>query len=111
MKLGQYKEAEFEFKFFNRRKFKADSANTPFIRKSLFNHARALIQLERYPEALESLEKVLKAKPGNDQLTEADILIERGIARKNAGKNGFLSDWNQAKKLGSKQAERLLQEQ
>ena len=111
MKLGQYKEAEFEFKFFNRRKFKPDSANTPFIRKTLFNHARALIKLERYPEALETLEKVLKAKPGNDQLTEADILIERGIARKNAGKNGFLSDWNQAKKLGSKQAERLLQEQ
>ncbi len=48
-------------------------------------------------------------EPDNGHVSEADLLLFRGIARKNAGKNGFLSDWNQAKKLGSIKAAQLLE--
>ncbi|NND31950.1 MAG: tetratricopeptide repeat protein [Saprospiraceae bacterium] len=108
-KLQQYEEAEFEFRFFNRRTFKEKSYNYAFIRQTLFNYGKVLLELGKFKEALEVFEKVMKAKVTPDGITEADILVQRGIARKNAGKNGFISDWNAAKKLGSAQADRLLQ--
>ncbi len=109
MQLDQFKEAEFEFRFFNRRRFKKDSANYPFRRVTLYNHAQVLIELQKFDEALEALDKVIKMDDAKENIPEADILVFRGIARKNAGKNGFVSDWNQASKLGSKRARQLLE--
>lgn len=107
-KLEQYKEAEFEFRFFTRRKFSPDSVNYQHRLGTLYNHGKALLKLEKYSEALEALEKALKVMEGEDKSLEAELLVSRGIARKNTGKNGFLSDWKQAKNLGSKQAIQLL---
>ncbi len=109
MKIGQFKEAEFEFRFFNRRKFAKESANYPHRRAVLYNHGKVLLELEKYNEALEALEKALELSQSEDKSLEADMLVSRGIARKNMGKNGFLSDWNQAKDLGSKKAIQLLE--
>jgi tetratricopeptide (TPR) repeat protein len=107
--LKQYTEAEFEFRFFNQRKFKEKSTNFPFVRSTLFNYGKILLELAKYKEALEVFEKLMKSPAAQDGLSEADILVNRGIARKNAGKNGFMADWNAAKKLGSAQADQLLQ--
>jgi tetratricopeptide (TPR) repeat protein len=109
MHLKQYKEAEFEFRFFNKRTFKKQSNNFPFRRQTLYNQARALIELSKYEDALVALDKAFKLEPGAENLSEADLLLYRGIARKHAGKNGFLADWNKAKKLGSKRAVQLLE--
>jgi hypothetical protein len=69
------------------------------------------LELGKYPEALEAFEKTMKAKPVQDSISEADMLVHRGLARKHCGKNGFVSDWNEAKKLGSAMAAKLLQDQ
>ncbi len=109
MRLKQYKEAEFEFRFFNRRSFTKDSSNYPHRLATLYNHGKALLALENYKEALEAVEKALVILEGEDKSLEAELLVNRGIAKKNTGKNGFLSDWNQAKNLGSKTAIKLLE--
>lgn len=109
LQLKQFTEAEFEYRFFNKRVFKDKSSNAPYRRMTLFNHGKVLLELEKYVEALDAFEKAMKVKSGPDLITEADILVYRGIARKQAGKNGFLSDWTEAKKLGSAHADQLLQ--
>ena len=108
MKLDQYKEAEFEFRFFSRRTFSPESENFQHRLAALYNHGKVLLALEKYTEALETLEKAIKVMEGEDKSLEAELLVSRGIARKNTGKNGFLSDWKQAKSLGSKKAIQLL---
>lgn len=107
--LKQFTEAEFEYRFFNKRSFKDRSVNLAYKRWTLFNHGKVLLELEKYQEALDVFEKTMKTKPGSDSITEADILVHRGIARKSAGKNGFMADWSEAQKLGNSQAEKLLQ--
>lgn len=108
--LKRYEEAEFEYRFFAKRVFKEKSPNAIYQRLVLYNHGRVLLEIGKNAEALESLEKAYKCTTGKEYVYDADILVYRGIARKQAGKNGFLSDWNEAKKLGSKQAEQLLQD-
>ncbi len=109
MKLEQFKEAEFEFRFFNGRQFRSSSPNSAYKRWSLYNYGKVMIALEKYADALEIFDKVLGMPKGQDQISDAEVLLKRGIARKNAGKNGFMSDWNEAKKLGSDQASKLLE--
>ena len=106
--LQEFKEAEFEFRFFNRRKFKESSKNHAFQTITRFNHGKVLVELEKYVEALEVFDKLLKSEI-QGQVPEADILLYRGIARKNTGKNGFKADWNKATKLGSVRAKQLLE--
>ncbi len=109
MRIKEYKEAEFEFRFFSRRKFKSSSKNFAYKYVTKFNHGRALIELEKYGEALEVLDNLLKLEAPEEKVPEADVLLYRGIARKNTGKNGFKADWNKATKLGSKRAKQLLE--
>ncbi len=109
MKLKQFAQAEFEFRFFNKRKFDPKSPNYPYRKATLYHHGKVLLELKKYDAALEALERALKMDDSKDQSMEADLLVNRGIARKNVGKNGFLSDWNQAKDLGSKEAVQLLE--
>ncbi|MBK8502354.1 MAG: hypothetical protein IPL46_09155 [Saprospiraceae bacterium] len=109
--LGRFEEAEFEFRFFNKRTFKEKSPNAVYKRSTLFNHGKVLLELGKHTEALDAFEKTMKAKSGLDTISEADMLVYRGLARKQCGKNGFVSDWNEAKKLGSAMAIKLLQDQ
>jgi len=111
LKLNQYEEAEFEFRFFNKRVFKEKSPNAKYVRTTLFNHGKVLLELQKYPEAIATFDRLMKLETSadNSNITEADILVYRGISRKSAGKNGFKSDWNAAKKLGSEHAIQLLQ--
>lgn len=107
-RLEQFNEAEFEFRFFGKRAFKTDNSNYTYKRLTYFHHGKVLINLEKYHEALEAFEKAIAIESDNSDVSEADLLLYRGIARKNAGKNGFLADWNKAKKLGSAEAVKLL---
>ncbi len=108
MKLQQWPEAEFELKFFTRRKFKKDSPNYSWQRMAQFNYGKVLLEQEKFLNALEAFEKVLGMTEGADNISEAEKLLFRGIARKHAGKHGYLSDWSEASKLGSTQAVELL---
>lgn len=106
--LKQYKEAEFELRFFTKRKFKDDSSNIRHKRIALFKYGKVLLELADCTKALEVFDEVIKMQPVKDSLSESDKFLFRGIARKNCGKNGFITDWTEAAKLGSKKAGELL---
>ncbi|MDH3648583.1 MAG: hypothetical protein OEQ53_02815 [Saprospiraceae bacterium] len=108
MKLREWQEAEFELRFFTKRTFRHDSGNYAFRRLAFFNYGKVLLEQEKYADALIAFDQVLQIKEGQDTISEAEKLLFRGIARKHAGKNGYLSDWNEASKLGSTQAVELL---
>ena len=60
--------------------------------KPLFN----LTKLWKFPQST------------NQILKEAEILLVRGLAKKEAGKNGYIKDIKDAAKLGDKKAKTLL---
>jgi tetratricopeptide (TPR) repeat protein len=109
IELSQYEKAEFELKYFTRRQFKKESSNYPFQKISWFNYGKILLELGKHEEALQAFEKVFSFKEGNDNISEADKLLYRGIARKKCGRNGFIADWSEASKMGSKEAAEWLE--
>jgi tetratricopeptide (TPR) repeat protein len=106
--LKQYKEAEFELRFFTKRKFKEDSNNLRHIKGALFKYGKVLLEMDDCGQAIEVFDKVLSLSVENDVHSQSDKFLFRGIARKKCGKNGFISDWTEAAKLGSKKAAQLL---
>ncbi len=108
MALDQFQEAEFEFRFWVKRALGATRGISPHLCNTLFLYGRALMELSQYEQAVEILDKVVAISDRGD-LSEAELLVNRGLARKMAGKNGFVADWNAAKNLGSARAKYLLE--
>ena len=109
IKLKQYDLAEFDLKLYSNRKFGKDDINNNYVRWSLFQYGSILIKKEEYVEAIVQLNKALEVpqQPKSD-IKEAEILRMRGVAKKGAGKNGYLKDIKEAVKLGDKKAKTLL---
>ena len=64
-----------------------------------------------YNEALIQFNKALEIPPINkSDIKDAEILLVRGLAKKEAGKNGYIKDIKDAAKLGDKKAKTLLGE-
>lgn len=110
IELGQFEKAEFELKYLTRRQFKKDSSNYPFQEISWFNYGKVLLELGKYEDALQAFDQVFLIEDGNENISEADKLLYRGIARKKCGRNGFIADWNEASKMGSKEAAERLED-
>ena len=108
MKLGQYNQAEFDLKLFTKRKFDENNPNFLWRRLAFFNYGLVLLELEKFEEALEAFEECLAIEEGNDSLSEATMLMHRGIAKQKIGKSGFIKDLKQAADLGNKSAKSLL---
>ena len=106
--LKDYAGALPDLKFFCNRNFKPGNPNIPYRRTVWFDYGKALLETEQYEEAFHAFDTVLQIPEGKDRISEADKYIYRGIAREKAGKNGFLKDWKEAEKLGSKKATQLL---
>ena len=108
MKLGDYKGAAEDFKFFSKRKFASDDPNFRW-RKEVFNkYGKALLKLEDYKEAVVAFNEAMNIEAEGGKAVGPDGLLHRGIALKKAGKKGFKSDWKKAAALGSKKAAELL---
>src|SRR5690606_7121588 len=110
MKLNDYKGALADLKFFFSRDFTTDDPNYLLKRGVAFKYGKALLETGNFQEAEEIFDSVLKMKEGADKISESDKILYRGIARKKAGKTGFLKDWEKAAKLGSTQADELIKE-
>ena len=64
-----------------------------------------------YNEALVQFNTALEIPPvGSTDIKDAEILFVRGLAKKEAGKNGYIKDIKDAAKLGDKKAKTLLGE-
>jgi tetratricopeptide (TPR) repeat protein len=109
LKLKQYDLAEFDLKLYSNRKFGKDDINNKYIRWSLFHYGSILIKKGEYNEALVQLNKALEVpqQPKSD-INEGEILRMRGLAKKEAGKNGYIKDIKDAAKMGDKKAKTLL---
>ncbi len=110
--LKQNKEAAFEFKLFCDRKF--DPKDISYLKKRDANYfyGRILMEQEQFEEAAARFNAALAAldeNPKSAKFTKADILLQRGLAKKLAGKNGFMADVKEAATLGSKEAKKMLQ--
>lgn len=107
-KIGQYKEAAREYKFFTAKKFAKSNPNHQWTKKVLHNYGQVLLELEQYNEAITAFNKSIELKEGKSQPTEADQFYYRGYALKKAGKKGYEADLSRAAKCGSGEAKALL---
>ncbi|HFB99260.1 MAG TPA: tetratricopeptide repeat protein [Phaeodactylibacter sp.] len=108
LSLKDYKAALPDLKFFCNRTFKNGDPNVDYKRAMWFDYGKALLQVGEYESAFIAFDTVMNIESGKDRISEADKFLYRGIAREKAGKNGFLKDWKEAQKLGSKKATQLL---
>ena len=108
IELKDFEGALPDLKFFSNRVFKNNDPNKAHQREMTFLYGKVLLEMQDYENAFNAFNKVMDIEDGKDNISEADKYLFRGIARKNAGKNGFLKDWKEAQKLGSEEAVELL---
>lgn len=108
IKLERFTEAEFELRFFTKRVFQPSNQNHQFRKLAFFNYGKVLMHLEKFPEALAAFEQAMALGDDRNLVDSAELLFYRGLARKQAGKNGFIADWNEAARLGSAKAKNHL---
>lgn len=107
-KIGEFKEAAREYKFFTTKKFTKDNPNYLWTKKVLHNYGRVLLELKQYNDAINAFNRSMEMEEGKGQLNEADQLYFRGYAMKKAGKKGYLADLSKAAERGSNEAQALL---
>lgn len=110
MKLKQYKEAAFELKLLSIRHFTENNPNYAWKRSDVYHYGLALFELGEFDNAIKAFDQALKLQTGRDKIPDSLKFYYRGLAKKSAGKNGFISDLKTASELGEKRAEQLLEE-
>lgn len=104
-----FEAAIFEFRLFTKRKFLATDSNFKWRRRTFFNYGKALLGADEHQPAVEAFDNAAKLETGAGDLTDAEVLLYRGIALQKAGKNGYRKDWKAAADQGSKRAAELLE--
>ncbi len=108
IKRKEFDKAAFELKLFTKRAFTRDNPNYLWKRWAFFQYGIVLLELEDYDQAITVFEKSLDMTEGKDKISDAEKLRYRGIAKKKAGKNGYIKDIKDAADLGDKKAADLL---
>lgn len=109
MHLDDYKKAEFELRFFNKRSFDDESRNSRHVKASLYKYALVQKKLGNEKKALEALKDALTVdSEGQKYVTDGDIYVEMSLSKKELGKNGHLADLKRAVKLGNTRAKGIL---
>jgi tetratricopeptide (TPR) repeat protein len=110
-KLNDFKGASLEFKLFTLRKFLPGDSNNKWKKYVFTKYGQTLLELGNYQDAVVAFNEAVKLEQATaEKVQEADPLLYRGIALQKAGKKGFVRDWKQAAKLGSKEAVQLMEE-
>lgn len=110
MKLQQFEKAEFDLRLFTNRAFKEGDANIEWVPFAQYNYGLVLNELEKHDEALEAFSKAGESIEKLQGVELATLLRHTAIAKKKAGKNGFIKDLKEAIKLGDPLSEALLKE-
>ena len=109
MHLDDYKKAEFELRFFNKRSFDEESRNSRHVKASLYKYALVQKKLGNEKKALEALKDALTVDSEDQKyVTDGDIYVEMSLSKKELGKNGHLADLKRAVKLGNTRAKGIL---
>ena len=109
IKLKQWKEAAFDLKLYTRRKFPEGDNNELWKKWAFSEYGMTLMELGQYEEAIEAFDEALSISEGHGKVNRASQLLKRGIAKKENGGSGYLSDWKEAATLGEKKAKKLLE--
>ena len=110
IKLNEYDKAAFDLKFFTKRTFASDNPNFRWRRWAFHTYGKLLMELEEYTEALEAFKAAAEIESAYGNVEEAEILRYMGMAKKKAGKKGYIKDIKEAAKMGDKMAKTLLKE-
>lgn len=108
--LNQYPEAEFELKLFTQRNFKVDDPINGWKRRGYYHYGLVLMELKKYLEAMVAFDTAYGRPDLNDGVEISELLKLRGLAKKRAGKTGFLIDIKEAIRMGNASASKLLKE-
>jgi len=110
LRREEYKEAATELKFFTQRAFAADNPNFGKLRKAWFNYGKALMALNEFTEAQKAFNSALETPELKGDVTNAELLLHRGMALRQGGQSGYLRDWKAAADQGLARAAELLEE-
>ena len=108
--IGDYKGALLDLKLLTKRIFKSDDPNFSWRRVDFFNYGRAMSETGSNEEAIELFNAALTLEDGPKKLSEATILVHRGLASHRVGDKSYVEDWTRATELGAEEAKELLEE-
>lgn len=100
----------FNIKLFVNREFPEGDPNLEYNSWALNLYGKVLAEQDNYKKAIEQYDKAIELNEENGKISLIELLINRGVARKNAGGSGYIADWKEAATLGSNEAEDLLSE-
>lgn len=106
----EFKKAEFELNLLAKRRFPENNPNYAWKRSDVFQYGKVLLALGEYESALEQFQNVLNIKTGRDNIPDSEKYYYLALAKKESGKNGFISDLKTASLMGEKRAEKMLEE-
>ena len=110
LKLNDFKSAAQELRLFTKREFSPENPNYKWRRTVWFKYGKALMQLKEYKEAAEAIDNAMKVEDLLGNVPDAELLLYRGMALREAGLTGFRQDLEAAADKGSVQAAALLAE-
>ena len=110
LEMSRFEEAAYEYRLFVKRNLAEDHPLQSRRRRAHYEYAKALMATGKAKEARDILDAALKTPEAKGAPSNAEILVQRGLAGKEAGTKGYREDWKKAAGQGSKKAEKLLAE-
>ena len=107
-KIKQFDKAEFDLKLFTKRPFEKDDENYGWRKHAFYYYGRVLFELGKFADAIGAFQSALEIEDSIDNIPLEDIYFFLGSSKKNAGKNGYVSDLKKASEMGSKHAGEML---
>ncbi len=108
--IQQYEKAAFDLKLFSNRKFDKGNPNIIWKRWVSYYYGEVLLAQEEYDESIKQFDAAMEQPQSPLEISDSDILRQRGIAKWKSGVSGHIKDWTDASELGDKQSQRLLKE-
>ncbi|TNE50974.1 MAG: tetratricopeptide repeat protein [Bacteroidetes bacterium] len=107
----KYQEAAYELRLYLKREFQESDPNHPRRRRASYLLGKALLALNDAPAALEAFDLTLANPSGLELVPDAEGLLQRAIAKRQIGDiTEYTHDLQEAAKMGSTEAARLLEE-
>lgn len=106
----KYEDAAREFQLYLKRTFTESDPNYSRRRRAAFMLGKALAAMNDFPAALEAFDQALAISSGVEFAPEAEGLLQRAITKHRAGKTEYAHDLQEAARMGSEEAARLLEE-
>jgi tetratricopeptide (TPR) repeat protein len=106
----EWDKAEFELKLLVNRKFKKDNPNFYWKNEDIFSYGIVKYNQYDFVGALELFEESMRIENGKEKIPKKDKYFFLGMAKKNAGKSGYIHDLKLSSELGNEDAEYMLED-